>query len=1005
MYSIAAVSAVCVIIYFCLYRLYAADGELAPGKSEPVYWGGLLSLVLLSCVFHFICAKAYYGHETDMGCFSGWASMVYEGGFGSFYTSDAFTDYPPGYMYVLYIIGYLKTIIGNSKVLIKLPAMLADIITGVIIYFGAGKRFSHKGALVLSSFFLFSPAAVLNSALWGQVDSIYTLFAALALLLVCEKRLIASYFVFALAVFIKPQALIFTPILLLAAGEYVFLDFSPEKLLVHLFSGLAAIGMLLLLSIPFGVGDVLKQYAGTLASYKYATVNAFNLYGALNLNWFPLNNVLSIIGWLFIAAIVIYVIVYFIKGCRNYFFLAGVLAFATFMLSTKMHDRYAYPAMVFFLGAYILKPRKESMYMFILTTFSQLVNTAWVLFVYNNDINYYARSPFIIVFSVVNLLIFVYMLYACHRITFSQNEEAAEEKPESKVPVLFRTRKNIRLTRKDYILIAALCAVYGVISFYDLGDRAAPQSWYDLAEGPVSIDMDSPEYIDKLVLYPSCNDINEDRTLTVSYTDENGAESSMVIDDGAVFSWNFTDFGKTVTNITLSTDYERLMIMEAGLIGENGPLKITSDNPMFDEQELIPERRTYKNSTYFDEIYHGRTGYEFVHGFNVYEWTHPPLGKVFIAAGIRLFGMTPFGWRFAGNVFGILMIPLFYVLAKKLFKVTHIAFLTTVLFTFDFMHFVQTRISTVDVYGTFFIMLMYLFMYRYYQTSFYDMPLRKTFTPLLLTGIAFGLGAASKWTAIYACAGIAVLFFGIMLTRYNEYYARRSCGGAELGFAGKFVATGFFCVLAFIIIPVCIYALSYIPYLGTENTHGLRTIIDNQRDMFIYHSRTVLGSEHPYASRWYTWPVMVRPIFYYSGTASETLREGISAFGNPAVWWIGIGAVILNVFFAVVYKDRKSAFLLVGYLSCLLPWIPVERTTYIYHYFPCVPFMVLMTGHCFEKLYYKNVKAERRIFICYAAAAVVLFIMFYPVLSGHGADINYVDKALRWFDSWVFILK
>ena len=1004
MYSITVVSAVCLIIYFGLYRLFSADGELSPGKAEPVHWGGLVLTVCLSGIFHFICAKSYYGHETDMGCFSGWASMVYEGGFGSFYTSEAFTDYPPGYMYVLYVIGYLKTIIGNSKVLIKLPAMAADILTGVIIYFAAKKRFPHKGALMLSSFFLLSPAIVLNSALWGQVDSIYTLFAALAVLLVCGKRLIASYFVFALAVFIKPQALIFTPVLLLAAGEDVFMDFNPKKLLVHLVSGIAAIGVILLLSIPFGVVEVLKQYAGTLSSYKYATVNAFNLYGALNLNWFPLNNALSLIGWIFIAAVVAYVLIYFIKGCRNYFFLAGVLAFATFMLSTKMHDRYAYPAMLFFLCAYISKPQKESMYMFILITFSQLVNTAWVLMVYNNDINLYARSPFIIVFSVINLLIFAYMLYACHRIWAAQNEEAAEAAAEINVPRIFRSRKSVGLTGKDYILIAVLCVVYGAVSFYDLGDRSAPQSFYDLAEGPVSIDMDSPEYIDKLVIYPSCNDINEDRKLTVSYTDENGAEGSTVLEDCSVFSWNFIDFGKTVTNITLSTDYERLMIMEAGLIGENGPLEITSDNPIFDEQTLIPERRTYKNSTYFDEIYHARTGYEFVQGFSVYEWTHPPLGKAFIAAGIRLFGMTPFGWRFAGNVFGILMIPLFYALAKKLFKVTHIAFLTTVLFTFDFMHFVQTRISTVDVYGTFFIMLMYLFMYRYYQMSFYDLPLCKTFPPLLLTGIAFGLGAASKWTAIYACAGIAVLFFAVMLVRYNEYYARRSCGGERLDFAGNFAATGIFCVLVFIIIPACIYALSYLPYLGTENTHGIRTVIDNQRDMFVYHSKTVLGSEHPYASRWYTWPVMVRPIFYYSGTVSDTVREGISAFGNPAVWWVGIGAVILNVFFTVIYRDRKSAFLLVGYLSCLLPWIPIERTTYIYHYFPCVPFMVLMIGHCFEKLYYRHSRAEKKIFICYAAAAVLLFIMFYPVLSGHGAEVNYVDKVLRWFDSWVLVL-
>ena len=89
---------------------------------------------------------------------------------------------------------------------------------------------------------------------------------------------------------------------------------------------------------------------------------------------------------------------------------------------------------------------------------------------------------------------------------------------------------------------------------------------------------------------------------------------------------------------------------------------------LFDEQQEVPERSSFRNGTYFDEIYHGRTGYEFVHHLNVYEWTHPPLGKVFISIGIRIFGMCPFGWRIVGTVFGIFMLPLIYLFAKKLLK-------------------------------------------------------------------------------------------------------------------------------------------------------------------------------------------------------------------------------------------------------------------------------------------------------------------------------------------------
>ena len=95
--------------------------------------------------------------------------------------------------------------------------------------------------------------------------------------------------------------------------------------------------------------------------------------------------------------------------------------------------------------------------------------------------------------------------------------------------------------------------------------------------------------------------------------------------------------------------------------------------------------------------------------------------------------------------------------------------MTTLLFAFDFMHFVQTRIATIDVFVTLFIMLSYYFMYCYLQKSFYDTKLQKTFIPLGLCGVAMGLSWASKWTGIYSSVGLCILFFLHMYRRYREY--------------------------------------------------------------------------------------------------------------------------------------------------------------------------------------------------------------------------------------------
>ena len=188
------------------------------------------------------------------------------------------------------------------------------------------------------------------------------------------------------------------------------------------------------------------------------------------------------------------------------------------------------------------------------------------------------------------------------------------------------------------------------------------------------------------------------------------------------------------------------------------------------------------------------------------------------------------------------------------------------------MHFAQTRIATIDVYGTFFIIAMFYFMLRYSQTSFYDTEFKKTLIPLGLSGLMMGLGCASKWTAMYAGAGLGIYFLAIMVRRYMEYrVAQKNPQGESSGishahilevFRSNLIKTLACCVIFFVIIPGIIYLLSYVPF-DDKSGHGFMTqVIDNQVQMFSYHSTLV--AEHPYSSKWFEWPAMIRPVFYYS---------------------------------------------------------------------------------------------------------------------------------------------
>ena len=178
-----------------------------------------------------------------------------------------------------------------------------------------------------------------------------------------------------------------------------------------------------------------------------------------------------------------------------------------------------------------------------------------------------------------------------------------------------------------------------------------------------------------------------------------------------------------------------------------------------DEPFTLEGEPDWYNSTYFDEIYHARTAYELLHGMNCYEWTHPPLGKVMMSWAVAVFGMTPFGWRFAGALMGVIMLPGMYLLGKLLFRRRIGAVGMISLMALDFMHFTQTRIATIDSFVVCFIIWAYVWMLMWFKTDVWRKPLWKSLVPLLLSGVSMGLSIASKWTGCYAGVGLAILFF------------------------------------------------------------------------------------------------------------------------------------------------------------------------------------------------------------------------------------------------------
>lgn len=93
-----------------------------------------------------ILAYTTHGFGNDIACFAAWADRIFSVGPGAFYSAETFTDYPPGFMYVLYLIGALRSLLGIPYysslhiMLLKLPAILCDMACGCLLFREASKR-------------------------------------------------------------------------------------------------------------------------------------------------------------------------------------------------------------------------------------------------------------------------------------------------------------------------------------------------------------------------------------------------------------------------------------------------------------------------------------------------------------------------------------------------------------------------------------------------------------------------------------------------------------------------------------------------------------------------------------------------------------------------------------------------------------------------------------------------------------------------------------------------
>ena len=393
----------------------------------------------------------------------------------------------------------------------------------------------------------------------------------------------------------------------------------------------------------------------------------------------------------------------------------------------------------------------------------------------------------------------------------------------------------------------------------------------------------------------------------------------------------------------------------------------------------------------FDEVYYVDAARDFL-AFGV-EVTkdepefvvHPPLGKWFIAIGIRIFGDNEFGCRFATAVAGTIAIILIGLIAQRLFRSQFLTLLATFLAAVDGLALVHSRTSLLDNFLTALILA---------ATYFF---IRKNY---VVTAIFLGLALGTKWSALY----FIVVFGAVALYRAFTHHTGRNL-----------IRPSIERILTFGILPIAIYLVTWTGWFLSDRWWGrdagsnpLSSLIKYHDQMLSFH--TGLSEKHTYEAHPWTWLIQSRPTsFFYESPktcGSPSCSHEVLAMGTPFLWWTG--AIAIFVVFGFWIKsiierrmEPASTVIVMGMTAGHLPWFAFgERTVFSFYSIIFQPFLILAVIYCVRWFISHNQKWGMIASAVFAVLVFFNFLYFLPIFVG---DVMTYDAwySRMWLPSWI----
>lgn len=389
-------------------------------------------------------------------------------------------------------------------------------------------------------------------------------------------------------------------------------------------------------------------------------------------------------------------------------------------------------------------------------------------------------------------------------------------------------------------------------------------------------------------------------------------------------------------------------------------------------QGLFLVRLSVPGIPVFDEVHYlpaARTLLALSHPANI---EHPLLGKSLIALGMMIFGDTPFGWRVMSTLAATAVVVGVFAILQLATGRMRTATFGAALVLMNFTVFIQARIAMLDGFMAAFVVTGI--------AAFAWAMRRGGWGRWLFCAMLLGLAVGCKWAAL-PYAGFAGLAFLWLKREDPARFAGLATIPAALGFG---------------MVAAASYVATFLPaFFYTTDPLTLARLIPFHAEM--YARQTLVLSPHTYQSSWWTWPILLRPIWYLYESV-DGVHRGILMIGNPVVMLGGLVAVAACLSAWMKTGARVPLAAAGLWLASVAIWalIPKSIGFYYYYYLSSI-FLCIAIPVAFDhwRLKIRHWDAP------FALLCFGMTLYFWPVLSAQSLADPAAFKRWAWFASWV----